>query len=102
MYLRVFISRFLSAMKARLCLTYMQSTILKLESESDLVRFRIMDIVEGKLLNVAKYKTKEDFEATNRWFFPMILQGVKELDGIIESIPGEVIISREKRTNKTL
>lgn len=102
MYLRVFISKFPNAMKAKLCLTYMQSTIPKLESESNLVRFRIMDIGEGKLLNVAEYKSKEDFEVANKWLGPMILQGVKELDGVIESITGDVIFSWERGINKTI
>ena len=55
-----------------------------------------MDIGEGKLLNIARYKNKAEFEETNKWFHPKFTSMMKELDGILENIPGETIIEYKR------
>tara|TARA_E500000178_G_C16737105_1_gene624269 strand:- start:334 stop:615 length:282 start_codon:yes stop_codon:yes gene_type:complete len=51
---------------------------------------------EGQLVSIAKYNSKEDFDETNRWSGPIFKKNVNELDGVIESIPGDLISSYYK------
>jgi len=60
------------------------------------LKFQILDIGEGKLLNIACYKNKVEFEETNKWFHPKYNSMMKELDGILENIPGEIKIEYKK------
>ena len=53
-----------------------------------------------KLLNIAKYNNKKDFEDTNKWLQPLFTKMMKELDGVVESIPGEVVFSWSRQINK--
>ena len=48
---------------------------------------------EGQLLSIARYNSKEDFDETNKWSGPIFKKNVKELDGVVESIPGDLISS---------
>ena len=50
-------------------------------------------IGEGQLLSIAKYNKKEDFDETNKWAAPIFKKNVSELDGVIESMPGDLIAS---------
>ena len=52
------------------------------------------------MLNIAKYNSKKDFEETNKWLQPLFTKMMKELDGVVESIPGEVVFSWSKQINK--
>ena len=51
---------------------------------------------EGQLVSIARYNSKEDFNETNKWSGPIFKKNVNELDGVIESIPGELISSYYK------
>ena len=64
------------------------------------VKSKRSDIGEGKILNIAKYNSKKDFEETNKWLQPLFTKMMKELDGIVESIPGEVVFSWSRQINK--
>ena len=55
--------------------------------------------LEGKILNIAKYPTKKDFEEANKWLQPEFSKMVKELDGVVESLPGEVIYNWNREDN---
>ena len=48
---------------------------------------------EGKLLSIARYNNLEDFTETNKWSGTIFKKYVNELEGVIESIPGELISS---------
>ena len=48
---------------------------------------------EGQLVSIARYKTKEDFDETNKWAGPIFKKNVSELQGVVESIPGDLISS---------
>ena len=48
---------------------------------------------EGQLVSIARYKTKEDFDETNKWSGPIFKKNVNELEGVVESIPGDLISS---------
>ena len=50
-------------------------------------------IGKGQLLSIAKYNKKEDFDETNNWAAPIFKKNVSELDGVIESMPGDLISS---------
>ena len=50
-------------------------------------------IGEGQLLSIAKYNKKEDFDETNKWSSPIFKKNVSELEGVIESMPGDLISS---------
>ncbi len=101
MYIRVFISRFPNENKKKLALAFIQTITSTFESNSSkLLDFQILDIGEGKILNIARYNTKKDFEDTNKWLQPEFLKMMKELDGVVESIPGEVVFTWSKQINK--
>lgn len=101
MYIRVFISRFPNENKKKLALAFIQTITPKFEtSASKLIEFQILDIGEGKILNIAKYNNKKDFEETNKWLQPEFIKMMKELEGIVESIPGEVVYTWSRRINK--
>ena len=97
MFIRVFIIRFPTAAKAKLLLNFIQAQEANFINKSDIASFSVMDIGEGKLLNVAKYESKEDFEKTNKWLSPIFLEAVDALDGRVESIPGEVLLHYENK-----
>ena len=72
----------------------------RFQNDSKLLDFQVLDIGEGKILNIAKYNSKKDYEETNKWLQPLFTKMMKELDGIVESIPGEVVFSWSRQINK--
>ena len=100
MFLRVIITKFSNDNKKQLALAFKSSVAPKFQSDSKLLDFQILDIGEVKILNIAKYNNKEDFEETNRWLQPLFTKMMKELDGVVESIPGEVVLTWSRQTNK--
>ena len=44
-------------------------------------------------MSIARYNTKEDFNETNKWSAPIFKKNVSELDGVIESMPGDLLSS---------
>ena len=75
-----------------------------LEKDSKIQEIMFLDIGEGKLLAIAKYPSEEDFLETNKWIYPVISKNVKELDGVFESIPGDLLIhwNREQESYKRI
>ena len=92
MFIRVFIVKFPNENKKELATTFIESLKPRFDKESKILDFQTLDIGEGKLLNIARYKNKVEFEETNEWFHPKFISMMKELDGILENIPGETII----------
>ena len=99
MYIRVFIIKFPNENKKKLVLAFINSMQGKFDQKSKIIDFQILDIGEGKILNIARYKNKNDFEDTNKWLAPEFTTMIKELDGVVDSIPGEVIFSYYRQIN---
>lgn len=97
MFIRVIITKFPNDNKKQLALAYITSYTQKFQNESSLLDFQILDIGEGKILNIAKYNSKKDFEETNKWLQPLYTKMMQELEGIVESIPGEVVFSWSRK-----
>ena len=93
MYMRIFITKFPDKTKAKLFLSIWKTDMLPtLKQDSKILEVSFLDIGEGKLLAVAKYSSEDDFQKTNKWLYPLTVKNVKALDGIVESIPGNLII----------
>ena len=93
MFVRVFIAKFPNENKKNIASTVISSFGDRFKNESKLIELLVLDIGEGKLLNIAKYNNKADFEEANKWLQPEFSKMVKELDGIVESFPGEVLFN---------
>ena len=61
--------------------TFIDSLKPKFDKGSKILDFQTLDIGERKLLNIARYKDKIEFEETNQWFHPKFTSLIKELDG---------------------
>lgn len=91
MYVRVFIAKFPNENKKNIAATVISSFSNRFKNESKLIDLLVLDIGEGKLLNIARYNNESDFSAANKWLQPEFSKMVKELDGLVENFPGEVI-----------
>ena len=40
----------------------------------------------GKILNIAKYNNKKDYQNTNKWFQLLFAKMMKEFEGVVKSI----------------
>ena len=47
------------------------------QNDSKLLDFQILDFGEGKILNIAKYNSKKDFEDTNKRLQPLFTKMMK-------------------------
>ena len=52
--------------KKQLALAFISTVTPKFQNDSKLLDFQILDIGEGKILNIARYNNKKDFEDTNK------------------------------------
>ena len=99
MFARVFIAKFPNENKKNIAATVIGSLGDRYKNDSKLLDLVVLDIGEGKILNIAKYPTKKDFEEANKWLQPEFSKMVKELDGLVESFPGEVIYNWNREDN---
>ncbi len=80
--------------KANLFISLIKSQMYnEYKNKSKCLSVEFIKTGEGQLLSVARYNTKEDFNDTNKWSGPIFKKNVQELDGVVESIPGELISS---------
>ena len=86
MFIRVIITKFPNDNKKQLALAFISTVTPRFQNDSKLLDFQVLDIGEGKILNIAKYNSKKDFEHTNKWLQPLFTNMMKELDGIVESL----------------
>mgnify|MGYP001170733315 FL=1 len=100
MFIKVIITKFPNDNKKQLALAFITAVAPKFQNDSKLLNFQILDIGEGKILNIAKYNSKKNFEETNKWLQPLFTKMTKELDGVVESIPGEVVFGCSRQINK--
>ena len=80
-------------------LSFIYSIQKNIFEESRIIDFQVLEIGEGKILNIAKYNNKKDFEETNRWLVPELTLMIKKLDSAVESIPGGVIFTYSRQIN---
>ena len=90
---------FQTKIKKKIAATVIGSLGDRYKNDSKLLDLVVLDIGEGKILNIAKYPTKKDFEEANKWLQPEFSRMVKELDGLVESFPGEVIYNWHREDN---
>ena len=97
MHIRIMKYKFASEVKANLFINLIKAQMYaeyKLKSKCLSVEF--IKTGEGQLISIAKYNSKEDFNETNKWSGPIFKKNVTELEGIIESMPGDLISSYYK------
>ena len=99
MFVRVFIAKFPNENKKNIAATVIASFGAKFKNESKLLDLIVLDIGEGKLLNIARYNNKIEYEQANKWLQPEFSKMVKELEGIVESFPGEVIYHWDRHSS---
>ena len=94
MHIRVMKYKFPSEIKANLFISLIKAQMYdEYKKKSKCLSVEFIKTGEGKLLSIARYNTLEDFNETNKWSGPIFKKNVNELEGVIESIPGDVISS---------
>ena len=94
MHIRVMKYKFPSEVKANLFISLIKAQMYdEYKKKSKCLSVEFIKIGEGQLLSIARYNTKEDFNETNKWSSPIFKKNVSELDGVIESMPGDLISS---------
>ena len=97
MFVRVNIFKFSKAMHAEMLISMIQTKMIPLmKQKSKCLSMKLIDIGEGKVMNVATYANEEDFNDSNKWMRPLITEMVNTLGGKVESIPGQVLLTYEK------
>ena len=97
MFKRVSIMKFPDITKAKLYVSIWKTDIIPaLEEDPNCSAVDLIDIGEGKIMGIATYNNKEQFKETNKWLFPKVMDYIKSLDGVVESIPGEILASWRK------
>ena len=86
--------KFPSEIKANLFISLVKAQMYdEYKKKSKCLSVEFIKIGEGQLLSIARFNTKEDFADTNKWSAAIFKKNVKELDGVIESMPGDLISS---------
>ncbi len=94
MHIRVMKYKFPSEVKANLFISLIKAQMYdEYKKKSECLSVEFIKTGEGQLLSIARYNSKEDFDETNKWSGPIFKKNVKELDGVVESIPGDLISS---------
>ena len=94
MHIRVMKYKFPSEVKANLFISLIKAQMYaEYKNKSKCLSVEFIKTGEGQLLSIARYNTKEDFHDTNKWSGPIFRKNVSELDGVVESIPGDLISS---------
>ena len=97
MHIRVMKYKFPSEVKANLFISLIKAQMYdEYKKKSKCLSVEFIKTGEGQLVSIARYNSKEDFDETNKWSGPIFKKNVNELDGVIESISGELISSYYK------
>ncbi len=92
MHIRILKYKFTNDVKANLFLSFIKSEMYDLyKKKSKCISVEFIKTGEGQLISIARYNSKEEFEDTNKWAAPVFHKNVRELDGILESMPGELV-----------
>ena len=94
MFIRVSIMKFPDLTKSKLYLAIWEKEVIPaLEKDPNCHSVDLINIGEAKVMGIAKYRSEEQFQETNKWLLPMVSEYVKSLSGTVESLPGEVMLS---------
>ena len=94
MHIRVMKYKFPSEVKANLFISLIKAQMYdEYKKKSKCLSVEFIKTGEGQLVSIARYNSKEDFDETNKWSGPIFKKNVNELDGVVESIPGDLISS---------
>ena len=97
MHIRIMRYKFPSETKANLFISLIKAQMYdEYKKKSMCLSVEFIKTGEGQLVSIARYNSIEDFNETNRWSGPIFKKNVNELDGVIESIPGDLISSYYK------
>ena len=100
MFIRVIITKFPNDNKKQLALAFISTVTPKFQNDSKLLDLQILDVEEAKILNIAKYNNKKNFEDTDIWLKLLFALIMKELDGLANIISVEVMFSWIRQMNK--
>ena len=94
MHIRVMKYKFPNEVKANLFISLIKAQMYdEYKKKSKCLSVEFIKTGEGQLVSIARYNSKEDFNETNKWSGPIFKKNVSELEGVIESIPGDLISS---------
>ena len=94
MHIRILKYKFTNDIKANLFLSFIKSEMYDLyKNKSKCLSVEFIKTGEGQLISIARYNSKKDFDDTNKWSGPIFNKNVKELDGVLESMPGDLVSS---------
>ncbi len=94
MHIRIMKYKFPSETKANLFISLIKAQMYdEYKNKSECLSVEFIKTGEGQLLSIARYNNKKDFDDTNKWAGPIFKKNVQELDGVVESIPGDLISS---------
>ena len=97
MYVRIMSYKFPSHAKAELFLSIIKSKMIpEYTKKSKCLSVEFLETGEGKLLSIARFFNKNDYDNTSQWAIPAFKKYVVELEGVVEQIPGELILSYNK------
>ena len=97
MHIRIMKYKFPSEIKANLFISLIKAQMYdEYKKKSKCLSVEFIKTGEGQLVSIARYNSKEDFDETNKWSGPIFKKNVNELEGVIESIPGDLISSYYK------
>ena len=97
MFIRIIKYRLPNSTKSNLFLNLIKAEMIPMYAKkSECLSVEFLSIGEGQLLSIAKYKSKDDYDATSKWSLPIFTKNVKELEGTLEALPGEIIASYYK------
>ena len=86
--------KFPSEIKANLFISLIKAQMYdEYRKKSKCLSVEFIKTGEGQLVSIARFNTKEDFDETNKWAGPIFKKNVNELEGVVESIPGDLISS---------
>ena len=92
MHIRIMKYKFPSETKANLFISLIKAQMYdEYKKKSKCLSVEFIKIGEGQLLSIARYNSKEDFDETNKWSGPIFKNNVNELNGVVESMPGDLI-----------
>ena len=94
MHIRVMKYKFPNEVKVKLFISLIKAEMYdEYKKKSACLSVEFIKIGEGQLLSIARYNTIEDFNDTNKWSAAIFKKNVQELDGVIESMAGDILSS---------
>ena len=61
------------------------------KNKSECLSVEFIKTEERQLFSIARYNNKKGFDDSNKWAGPIFKKNVKELDGVVEAIPRNLI-----------